>query len=226
MNLQRACEHCATYFSSPHWEQRRFCSVKCRNRAINEKRRHKGEFYDAQICRNCEHCGKEFVTWPSEIARGSGRFCGRECYQKSRASPIADRFWSKVRKTETCWLWTGANSGRKWPYGLLGGKPMLKAHHISWEIHNGPVPEGAWVLHKCDVTLCVNPDHLFLGTAADNTADMMVKGRCATRKLTQDQVDQIRRRYALGETQIALAVDFGVSKANVSIIVQNKSWKH
>lgn len=95
--------------------------------------------------------------------------------------PLADRFWEKVQKTKTCWLWTGANLGGKWPYGMLGkpGDPtvLYKAHRLSWELHVGPIPDGLFVLHKCDVPLCVNPDHLFLGTAADNMADMVQKGR-------------------------------------------------
>jgi hypothetical protein len=100
----------------------------------------------------------------------------------------AQRFWPKVQKTDTCWLWTGTNNGssndpsRKWPYGQLrdkvDGKWVRKqSHRISWELHNGPIPKGLWVLHRCDTTLCVNPDHLFLGTPKANTSDMVSKGR-------------------------------------------------
>jgi len=101
---------------------------------------------------------------------------------------LEDRFWAKVRKTDGCWLWIGTNNGsghdpqRKWPFGQIrvsiDGKWKHKgAHIVSWILHNGPIPDELWVLHHCDNTLCVRPDHLFLGTAKKNTEDMVQKGR-------------------------------------------------
>lgn len=77
-----------------------------------------------------------------------------------------------------CWLWDGrySNAG----YGTYGGgraRERVQAHRLAWEEMNGPIPDGLFVLHKCDVRGCVNVDHLFLGTAKDNTRDMMAKGR-------------------------------------------------
>ncbi len=90
----------------------------------------------------------------------------------ARAIPWKDRFWPKVNKTETCWLWTGAQNS--YGYGHLfkrHGKPSL-AHRIAWELTHGPIPsETPCVLHLCDVRLCVRPDHLFLGTKSENTRD-------------------------------------------------------
>lgn len=92
---------------------------------------------------------------------------------------IKDRFWSKVNKTDTCWLWTARTNN--WGYGAICAGGMnngwLRAHRVAWELTNGPIPKGAYVLHKCDVPACVNPDHLWLGSLKDNTQDMMRKGR-------------------------------------------------
>lgn len=102
--------------------------------------------------------------------------------KQRRRLPVAERFWYYVNKEQQCWLWTGTNSGRKWPYGSIreyveGKWKFTKAHRVSWELHYGQIPEGSWVLHKCDNTLCVRPDHLFLGSPKDNTTDMIQKGR-------------------------------------------------
>lgn len=91
---------------------------------------------------------------------------------------LEERFWAKVQKTDGCWLWTaGTRSG----YGTLrsGGKrgPMIQAHRLSWELANGPMPQGAHILHSCDNKLCVNPAHLRPGTQADNTQDAIERGR-------------------------------------------------
>ena len=77
---------------------------------------------------------------------------------------------------DLCWIWTGKVWGR---YGYLYSRQHseVSAHRVSYKIHHGPIPEGLWVLHRCDTPLCVNPDHLFTGTAMDNTHDMMAKGR-------------------------------------------------
>ena len=91
---------------------------------------------------------------------------------------LAERFWSFIVPSEEgCWGWEGPLS--TYGYGVLsvGHRGEIKAHRLSWEIHNGPVPEGLCVLHKCDVRSCNRPDHLWLGTRRDNTLDMFSKGR-------------------------------------------------
>ena len=132
----------------------------------------------------------------------------------NRSPTIAKRFWARVQKTETCWLWTGQmhESG----YGLLRvatGVAMGRAHRISWELHRGAIPAGIYVCHRCDVRRCVRPDHLFLGTASDNIRDCAAKGRMGAQrnpslvrgehapgaKLSADQVAAFRRRVAAGE---------------------------
>ena len=108
-------------------------------------------------------------------------------FRRPRSS-IAERFWSKVRKTEGCWEWAAGritDPRGKSGYGnfYIGAKDGKKieavAHRVAWELTNGAIPEGLKVLHECDNPGCVRPDHLFLGTQKDNIADMISKGRRA-----------------------------------------------
>jgi hypothetical protein len=87
------------------------------------------------------------------------------------------RFWAKVEKTEKCWEWTAAL--HETGYGIfgIGGKRVDRAHRISWRMHFGEIPKGMIICHRCDNPRCVRPDHLFVGTYADNTRDCMEKGR-------------------------------------------------
>lgn len=86
-------------------------------------------------------------------------------------------FWAKVHKTACCWLWIGAkdikSGGKDVFYGKIRfGYKQKSSHRASWEISNGPIPEGRMVLHQCDVPLCVNPSHLYLGDSKDNVNDV------------------------------------------------------
>jgi hypothetical protein len=121
----------------------------------------------------------------------------------------------------------------KWGYGKLGGSGgTFSTHRFAWELANGPVPDGLWVLHRCDNRLCCNPDHFFLGTVQDNMDDCCAKERQArgstqgSHKLSEELVATIRERYAGGETQTRLAGDFGVRQTTISRVVRGDSWKH
>ena len=155
-----------------------------------------------------------------------------------------DRFWAKVKKTDSCWLWIGSKSGKG--YGnifvekIKGVSKQIKAHRASWIIHNGKIADGLFVCHKCDVPLCVNPAHLFLGNNKDNMMDCFKKGRSVVSskrifpvgsehplsKLTWDSVSFIRKNYrpvVYGMKKIADKL--GVSKKAVLCVLKNKSWK-
>jgi hypothetical protein len=138
-----------------------------------------------------------------------------------------------------CWHWTGALNHLG--YGLFAsarkyyGCPEIHAHRISWWVHNGPIPGGLRVLHRCDVRSCVNPSHLFLGTQADNVADMVAKGRNRTvslggerngmARLTFRQVEAMRAAFAGGESQRSIALRFGVSAMTAHRALRGKSWR-
>ena len=140
------------------------------------------------------------------------------------------RFMDKVRKDNGCWIWTGSVASHG--YGsFYYRKKNMRAHRASYLLHRGEIPSGQLVLHTCDVTACVNPDHLFLGTVADNVADRVKKGRsaCGERqgcaKLTPEQVLEIRRLYP--DTRLfTLARRFGVSRQAIEFIVKRETWKH
>lgn len=145
-----------------------------------------------------------------------------------------DSFWSRVNKTETCWLWTGhINSDG---YGQLSVYGYTeRAHRVSWMLSKGIIPAGKLILHKCDIRNCVNPEHLFIGNDADNTLDMVNKGRSHhpkfigelnnAAKLTEQTVKQIRALNGFIERK-NLALIFNLTPSQICNVVKRKSWKH
>jgi hypothetical protein len=155
---------------------------------------------------------------------------------------VKDRFARRVGPpTETgCTLWTGHVDGNGYGHVVLGkreghGRSEL-AHRAAWILANGTIPGKLYVLHDCpggDNRACVNVAHLWLGTHADNMADMTAKGRQARgeragrAKLTADTVKAIRARYAQGGiTHVQLAAQFATTEVNVCAILSGRTWKH
>lgn len=149
-----------------------------------------------------------------------------------------ERFWTKVQKSEGCWKWKDVPC--KNGYGLFNVWPeKFYAHRVMWELTRGPIPAGLFVLHHCDNPMCVNPEHLFLGTNLDNVRDMMAKGRNphgktsylyghpeknAQAKLSWDDVEKIKTLRAQGVMQKDLARQFSVSRSTIQGILYGKKW--
>jgi hypothetical protein len=155
----------------------------------------------------CDHCHAEVRVFRSPSARFEPRYCGRRCYtlHKQAMSPPPARFESYVDKTsETveryagigpCWLWTAQRNAKGYGVFSVRGRPRL-AHRVAWSLENaGEAPRDRLVCHRCDNPRCVRASHLFLGTAQDNTDDMVAKGRQARGAFLSERVRSGRERH-------------------------------
>lgn len=141
-------------------------------------------------------------------------------------------FWSKVEKTESCWIWIASclqSTGRgQFPMARRYGLPSSPTR-FSWIIHNGGIPLKLCVLHTCDNPLCVNPSHLFLGTLQDNVSDMVSKGRqCKGEKngqatATEELIQSIRN---FPGTHQEASDHFNVPRRRVIAYRRGDTWKH
>lgn len=171
----------------------------------------------------------------------------------SDMSMLASRFSTKYfpEPNSGCWIWTGMTAQNGYGRMLVKSKngPTAAAHRISWAIVHGAPPTNLDVCHKCDNRLCVNPDHLFLGSRADNMRDCSKKGRNIMQrhpersvlrgnkirrpageshpqaKLTEAQIHEIRRLRG-SSSQEALAARFGVDRSTVGRILSGMTWRH
>lgn len=145
---------------------------------------------------------------------------------------LAERFWGKVDRNgpihpalgTPCWVWTAGLT--RFGYGKFQiNRKSIHAHRVVWTLERGDIPGDLNVLHHCDNPPCVNPDHLYLGTHADNHADMMERDRYTFAKLTKDDVRLIRQLCASGMTKENVASRFHVHPVTVSKIVRRTRWK-
>lgn len=133
------------------------------------------------------------------------------------------RFWSKVRRTRSCWLWMSdldtSGYGRFW----LGRNAI--AHKVLWEHYNGPVPVGVELMHVCDVKQCVRPSHLETGAHLRNMEDASRRDRITGRRLTVDAAVRVLERHRAGDSLRTIADDFGVSFWNVRDVARGKTFR-
>jgi hypothetical protein len=184
----------------------------------------------------CLQCGKTFTTFRYRLKQGSGKFCTRECYFASIANWDAESFWANtVRRDSGCVEWRGGRG--RGGYGTLRVcGSHAKAHRHAYALTHGPIPDGLMVCHSCDNRICVNPDHLFLGTGTDNMQDMAAKGRAAgfkrrgelhpMAKLTDAQATEIKARYVRRgpgsrPNTKELCREFGVSESTIYAIAND-----
>jgi len=174
------------------------------------------------IKKRCQYCDREYEA----EGKGTGRFCSLKC-----------RFFKKVEKSENCWNWTGGKNINKWGkrYGTIQmGPKNLLAHRVSYELFKGKIPKGKIVCHQCDNELCVNPEHLWLGTYSDNMKDMQFKkrshyvkgGKNPASKLTEEEVEKIKELHIEGIMIKDIAKIYAVTRHCIQHILNGKTWKH
>ena len=147
-------------------------------------------------------------------------------YKRGRSASETIMAYSMPEPNSGCWIWLGAANR----YGMTRYRGIqFRAHRLSWLTFRGSIPGGLGVLHKCDNSLCVNPDHLFLGTQRDNIHDMIKKGRSGNgehhphTRLTREDVLYIR---SSDERTSLLSKKFNVSMSNINAIKRKVRWSN
>lgn len=186
---------------------------------------------DIRAVKACTYCASAFTRppWMSWKVWEQRKCCSMKCARAKRSSDdianrpdIAFAFSRWVAVSDGCWSWSGALD--KDGYGIFNyaGK-TYRASVVALQLDGRPVPRGMYACHTCDNPTCVRPDHLYPGTPTQNMADAIERGRLKPRKLTADQVRQIRRSEG---TQQSIADRFNVSAFTVASILKRKTWRH
>jgi hypothetical protein len=187
-------------------------------------------------------CIVDACSNPSRAKRGG--MCNLHRMRVRHGTPLTglntksdwgDKFLAYMNEghPDECWEWTGPRNGAG--YGSMNvARVAWTAHRLSYALHHGDIPDGAFVCHRCDNPPCVNPAHLYAGTAADNNRDREERQRLLhpvgedvpVSVLTNQQVREIRSLVASGERHATLAARFGVCKATISHIVTGRNWSN
>lgn len=167
----------------------------------------------------CPRCGKSFPR------KGRGKYCSFFCRSWR---PVEERLWARLKISDSgCWEWQGGKDQDG--YGALRWGWEQRAHRVAYWIARGSYDRSLQVLHTCDNPACCNPNHLFLGTAADNNRDMVQKGRAKpgnVGKLSSDDVRLARRLVSNGVSQRQVGFMLGISWKQIWKIVHGQSYKH
>jgi len=226
--VSKICQFCQTNFLITGSDAKRgrgtFCSRDCGNRARIGT--------TPKLLRlTCKACGNSFTRIPSKMRERTA--CSHPCFARLLSRPLQERFWEKVEKTDSCWLWRGKLNSKG--YGLLADEVgrFRTTHRLVWQFTFGDIPPKMCVCHKCDNRQCVSPDHLFLGTLAENNQDRTAKGRTNRgsavhfAKLTESQVTEIRQKFRLKQaTPHELADAYGIKYSAMYSILNGQNWKH
>lgn len=235
--MTKTCASCGKPFEAKPSRGRMYCSKRC--------------YGDAKTLpklepRLCGQCGSAFVPTRHQFTNANyqGTYCSVACSNRARKQPLTERwaaFVARAERTETgCLLWPGGRDQDGYGVIVDDGGHQQRVHRLSYERHRGPLPPGMKVLHTCDTPPCFELTHLFAGTSLDNNRDMVEKGRARypgpanpprgethwKTKLTAEIVVALRRRAAGGETQTALAAEYGVDQSAVSSAIRRRTWKH
>jgi hypothetical protein len=194
-----------------------------------------------KMVRNCKRCGNLFTPYPWAVKLGKGFFCSHSCASQGRPTLTPEDFWERTDRDSgqnwngtPCWIFTSGETIQGYKRISFRGR-KVRVHRLAYELTFGAIPPGMFVLHHCDHPLCVNPEHLFLGTTADNSHDMVSKNRQASgsrhhaAKLNETKVAEIRQLYVSGQfpkchSVSILAKMFGVHKETVRDVVQYRRW--
>ena len=154
------------------------------------------------------------------------------------AFSIAERLKSSICiDANGCWIWTKSKTGSGYGKFALGGGKTDGAHRVSFKTFNGSIPDGNDVCHRCDIPLCVNPEHLFAGTRSENIKDASAKGRLKKHhtkrgtsnpaaKLNPTSVNEIRLALEVGRSKASISRQYGISPQLVLLIAKNQVWQH
>ena len=237
------CKFCNSIFSGMTSKNRSpiYCNRICM----------KAAYTHTKLTSSCITCSKEMIFSPWEKKKYCSQHCIRysgdkECLRQAKSKGvwqtstdeeklilIQKAYEERVIKKEGCWGWNRVTFSKGYGKINTGKRKILLAHRASWLIHNGKIPDGLWVLHKCDNPVCSNPDHLFLGTAKDNSIDCAKKNRKNISygtdrkhtKLNEEKVAKIKLYLEEKLSFSKIASLFNVSVGCIQQIKEGRTWK-